>query len=75
MLQGGSPGSNTDPYAQGPTPDNEWMERVPPHLMIIVPDPEMYEDLPTDPENGGPWVMWRRTPYAHIMVPTAGSHE
>lgn len=75
MLQGGSPASNTDPYAEGPTPDNEWMEESMSHLMIIVPDPEMYEGLPTDPENGGHWVMWRDTPYAHIMVPTAGPHE
>jgi hypothetical protein len=21
--------------------------------------------------KGGPWVMWKGTPYAHIMVPTA----
>ena len=27
--------------------------------------------LPTDPHSGGPWVMWRGTPYAHLMVPTA----
>jgi len=20
--------------------------------------------------EGGPWVMWKGTPYAHIMVPT-----
>jgi hypothetical protein len=20
--------------------------------------------------KGGPWVMWKGTPYAHIMVPT-----
>lgn len=19
---------------------------------------------------GGPWVMWKGTPYAHVMVPT-----
>lgn len=73
MLQGGSPGSNTDPYAEGPTPDNEWSEEGwGPHLMIIVPDMTMYEDLPTSPDNGGPWVMFANTPYAHIMVPTAG---
>lgn len=75
MLQGGSPESNTDPGAEGPKPDNEWMETVPPHLMIIVPEAERYEALPTDPDNGGPWVMWRDTPYAHIMVPTTGRHE
>ncbi|MEF8817408.1 MAG: hypothetical protein V5A58_11505 [Salinibacter sp.] len=75
MLQGGSPESNTDPYAERPTPDNEWMETVPPHLMIILPNREMYEGLPTDPDNGGPWVMWPDTPYAHIMVPTTGQQQ
>lgn len=69
MLQGGTPESNTDPYAEGPTPDNEWMTEGVPHLMILVPDEEMLAGLPSDPENGGPWVMWRDTPYVHIMAP------
>lgn len=38
--------------------------------MIVVSDQELLEGLPTDPENGGPWVMWKDTPYAHIMIPT-----
>lgn len=71
MLQGGTPESNTDPYAEGRTPDNEWLTDAPPHLMIIVPDPAMLEGLPVTPEEagGGPWVMWRNTPYVHIMAP------
>lgn len=69
MLQGGTPESNTDPYAEGPTEDNEWMEKSIPHLMIIVPEESMLEGLPTDPNSGGPWVMWEGTPYVHIMVP------
>ena len=69
MLQGGTPDSNTDPYAQGLTPDNEWMTDAVPPLMILVPDDAMLAGLPTDPDNGGPWVMWRDTPYAHIMAP------
>lgn len=69
MLQGGTPESNTDPYATGPTPSNEWIEQGVPHLMILVPDPEMLEGLPTTHDNGGPWVMWRDTPYVHIMAP------
>ncbi len=71
MLRGSSGAeSNTDPYAEGPTAHNEWMEGSVPHIMLIVPDPAMLEGLPTDPKNGGPWVMWRDTPYVHIMVPT-----
>lgn len=69
MLRGGSPESNTDPYAEGPTDDNEWMEKGVPHLMILVPDEKMLEGLPTTPSSGGPWVMWRNTPYVHIMAP------
>jgi len=69
MLHGDASSSNTDPFAQGPTPDNEWMEKGIPHLMILVPDEAMLAELPTDPDNGGPWVMWRNTPYVHIMAP------
>ncbi|MDJ0705415.1 MAG: hypothetical protein QNJ46_19220 [Leptolyngbyaceae cyanobacterium MO_188.B28] len=69
MLQEGSPESNTDPYAEGPTSDNEWITEGTPHLMILAPDAQMLAGLPTDPENGGPWVMWRDTSYVHIMAP------
>lgn len=69
MLQGGTPESNTDPYAEGPTPDNEWLKDPVPHLMIVVPDDRMLSGLPVTPEDGGPWVMWRGTEYVHIMVP------
>ena len=68
MLQGDAGASNIDPFAEGPTEDNQWVEEGP-HLMIIVPDPAALEGIPTDPENGGPYVMWKGTPYAHIMVP------
>jgi hypothetical protein len=66
MLAGDSGASNSDPYATEETDD--WIVGGP-HLMVIVPDPSLLEGIPTDPENGGPWVMWKDTPYAHIMVP------
>jgi hypothetical protein len=68
MLRGDIGASNTDPYATGQTPDNEWVV-TPPHIMIIVPNPGDLDALPHDPASGGPFVMWRGTPYAHIMVP------
>lgn len=68
MLQGDSPTSNTDPYAQGPTDDNEWLTGMGPHVMLLVPHAEDLKGLPTDANNGGPWVMWAGTPYAHIMM-------
>lgn len=70
MLRGGSPESNTDPYAEGPTADSEWMTEGVPHIMMLTPDHDWLKGLPTSPEGGGPWVMWRDTPYAHVMIPT-----
>jgi hypothetical protein len=70
MLKGDKGTSNSDPYADKPTPDNQWVVSGP-HVMVIVPDPAQLDALPTDPQNGGPWVMWKGTKYAHIMMPTA----
>ena len=69
MLAGGGGNSNKDPFATMPTPDNEWMERGPAHVMLVVPNIEQVKHLSTDPHNGGPWLMWRGTPYAHVMIP------
>jgi hypothetical protein len=72
MLMGDAGASNVDPYAEGPTAENEWVQTGP-HVMLIVPDPAALEGMPTDPENGGPWVMWKGTPYAHVMIPVPGT--
>jgi hypothetical protein len=72
MLKGDHGASNTDPYATAPTLNNQWVVS-PAHLMLLLPDPKMLDAYPTDPKNGGPWVMWRGTPYAHIMVPVSST--
>lgn len=69
MLQGDFPVSNIDPFATGPTAANEWVEDSGAHIMMIVADASLLESLPTDAANGGPWVMWKGTPYAHVMIP------
>jgi len=68
MLLGDRGASNVDPYAAGPTADNQWVLEGP-HVMLIAADPAIWNSLPTDPENGGPYVMWKGTPYVHVMVP------
>ena len=70
MLAGDTGASNTDPYATAGTPTNQWVVEGP-HLMVIEPDAAQLEGLSTDPHSGGPYVMWKGTPYAHIMVPVA----
>ncbi len=41
--------------------------------MIVVPDLKTLEDISSDPHNGGPYVMYQGTPYAHIMAPTSSA--
>lgn len=72
MLQGDAGASNTDPFATGSTPDNEWVVTGP-HLMLISPDPSALTGIPTDPSGGGPYVMWGGTPFAHVMIPVEGN--
>lgn len=71
MLQSDMPLSNVDPFAEGPTEDNQWMQDAGPHIMVLAPDPAMFDGITTDPDNGGPWVMWKDTPYVHLMIPAA----
>jgi hypothetical protein len=71
MLGGDAAASNTDPFATAQSADNEWMPFGSPHIMMIVPEPSMLEGIPTSPSVGGPWVMWRGTPFAHVMLPVA----
>lgn len=61
--------SNSDPYATKPDKSDDWVKEGP-HLMIVVPDRAMLEGLSTDP-NDPVYVMWKDTPYAHIMVKIA----
>jgi hypothetical protein len=68
MLAGDTPVSNSDPYATEPTGPDDWVDPGP-HIMLLVPDEKLMKDIPTDHRNGGPYVMWKDTPYAHVMVP------
>lgn len=70
MFAGDIPVNNDDPTDTTRDPGEPWVEEGP-HLMIVVPDKSALEGLPTDPNVGGPYVMWKNTPYAHIMVPIA----
>ncbi|HXV68641.1 MAG TPA: hypothetical protein VD738_06915 [Nitrospira sp.] len=69
MLQGDRPVSNTDPYAKEPKPGEDWVEGLGAHIMVLVPDAAAMNNVSTDSKNGGPWVMWADTPYAHLMIP------
>ena len=69
MLAGGTDASNTDPYAQKPEANNNWIETGP-HVMIVGVK-EMVGGYPraAKPDTSEPYVMWPDTPYEHLMIP------
>ncbi|MCK2184685.1 hypothetical protein [Halomonas getboli] len=67
MLAGDAGASNLDPFAMEATDDNQWVVEGP-HLMIVAP-PGLLDAFPTDPDSGGPYLMWKGTDYQHLMVP------
>jgi hypothetical protein len=69
MLRGDMPVSNVDPFATTPNAENQWLANSGPHVMVLIPDLRLLESLPTDPHAGGPYVMWKGTPFAHVMIP------
>lgn len=70
MLRGDKGASNTDPFATGATADNNWVVS-PSHIMVLFQDLKLLDGFPSDPKAGGPWVMWKGMPYAHLMVPVS----
>jgi hypothetical protein len=74
MLRGDRGASVTDPFAKtAETAKNakDWVVAGP-HIMVTTPNTASLNALPGVPTNGTPWVMWKGTPYAHIMVPVKG---
>jgi hypothetical protein len=77
MLAGDAPdggASNIDPFATERTDDNQWVVEGP-HVMILTPDQTLLADVTSDTDAGGPYVMWKDTPFAHIMMPVGPRPE
>ena len=71
MLRGDNGTSNTDPYATKETAYNNWIQTGP-HVMIVGAEAKsMLAAYPRDakPDPSKPYVMWRGTPYEHLMLP------
>jgi len=44
--------------------------------MLVVPNPSVsLQGISTDPNSGGPYVMWGGTDHAHVMVPIGRSRR
>jgi len=70
MLQGDIPTNNNDPYDTTRDEGEPWVQEGP-HVMIVVPNAESLEGIPDTPDANGHYVMWKNTPYVHIMAPLA----
>jgi hypothetical protein len=71
MLSGDNGASNTDPYAEGETADNNWI-KTGSHVMIVGGEAKaMLQGYPRDAkaDPSKPYVMWPGTPYEHLMLP------
>jgi hypothetical protein len=70
MLSGDTGGSNTDPWATKPEPDNHWI-KTGPHVMIVGPAVKAMPGYPrtADADPTKPYVMFAGTPYEHLMLP------
>lgn len=73
MLNSSWSMSNTDPMAQEAAPGNHWHSGGS-HLMLIAPSLELLKHFPTEPRAHEPYVMWRGTPYVHLMIPVPDEH-
>lgn len=68
MLTSDADESNISMMEAAPTKTNQW-HHVGPHVMIAYPSAKTARALSSDPHNGGPYVMWKDSPFAHVMVP------
>jgi hypothetical protein len=68
MLAGGSDASNEDPFATKPNEGSAWVETGP-HLMVLNIGDHFAGYPMTHDNTKAPYIMYGKTPYAHIMVP------
>jgi hypothetical protein len=70
MLKGGWDFSNTDPFATAP--HNGKPTITGPHVMVVGPAVKSlpgYDRTGEGVNTAVPYVMWKDTPYEHLMVP------
>jgi hypothetical protein len=72
MLRGGTSWSATDPsVTKLPDGQSDYI-RVPPHIMIMntrIADASGFPSAPSSPDMHMPFVFYRGTPYAILIIP------
>jgi hypothetical protein len=70
MLEGGTDFSNTDPFATKPEGGKATITG--PHVMVVGPGVKSVPGYDRTGEGVNPtipYVMWKNTPYEHLMIP------
>ena len=77
MIHGDTGADNFRAYSEGDkagTDPDDWIESGA-HLMLMPKDPKSLDNTSTDFTTGSPYVMFKGTPYVHLMIPVSGYYD
>ncbi len=76
MLHGDLGVDNFTPYTDGQRDagHKHYIESGP-HLMLMPKNPSSLDGQSTDYTTGAPYVMFKGTPYVHLMIPVDGYYQ
>ena len=77
MIHGDTGADNFRAFSEGDkagTNPEDWIESGA-HLMLMPKDPSTLDNTTTDFTTGSPYVMFKGTPYVHMMIPVSGYYD
>ena len=77
MIHGDTGADNFRAFSEGDkagTDPEDWIESGA-HLMLMPKDPSSLDNTTTDFTTGSPYVMFKGTPYVHLMIPVSGYYD
>lgn len=77
MLHGDTGVDNFRAYSEGDREGSNPIHFIEsgPHLMLLPKDPASLDTQTTDFDTGAPYVMFKGSPYVHLMIPTEGYYD
>jgi len=76
MLHGDLGVDNFKPYTDGQkNAEHKHFIESGAHLMLMPKDPSSMDGQSTDYTTGAPYVMFKGTPYVHLMIPVNGYYD
>ena len=76
MLNGDLGVDNFKPYTDGQkNAGHKHFIESGAHLMLMPKDPSSMDGQSTDYTTGAPYVMFKGTPYVHLMIPVNGYYD